>query len=262
MTFNYFNPSNLAFGSKLTTAFYQLNRLAESAEENLEEFFAQQEFFKQFEDRNYEISKPYESYNPVRSNEFFDILNDRPSFIRRITYDKDNKKISVKVNLFNRDTNRITRLEGETDILEGYCYYKPAISNSMPERELSFSEDKVFNLGVQLFEYKVEENDTISIIGELDQLRLTPFDTTQYESISKGEQVADYNQKYKAENYECVCIVGNKNNIQVKLNGRVVLQGYGADNVRHCILYLKPEDEITGSYARIFKVKYDVTGGK
>ena len=35
MTFDFFNTSNLAFGSKLTKAFNQLDRLCNEAEENI-----------------------------------------------------------------------------------------------------------------------------------------------------------------------------------------------------------------------------------
>lgn len=58
MTFDFFNTSNLAFGSKLTKAFNQLDRLCNEAEENIAKFLNQQSIFRDYVHRNYQVPVP------------------------------------------------------------------------------------------------------------------------------------------------------------------------------------------------------------
>lgn len=257
MTFNHFNPSNLAFGPKLTTAFTQLNNLADSAEENLEQIFAQQEFLEMYDNRNYPCARPTQPHNPVRSTEFYDLLNDRSIIINKLLYDQENKLIKCDVTLFDRATNRITRGKGETELKEGHCYVKKAVSNTSSLRELTFTEEPAYGQGIELFGFRVDKENNINIELNDNQLHIIPFDCSQYKSLGHGEQLASTNETYVSNDYQCVCVVGNTNNIQVKLNDTIVQQGYGANNVRYCILYLKPDDIVSGSYSKIFKIQYN-----
>lgn len=257
MPFNYFNPSNLAFGSKLTTAFTQLNNLADSAEENLEQVLQQQEFLDMYGDKNYPCARPTQPHNPVRSTEFFDLLNDRPIIINKLLYDSETKLIKCDITLFDRVTNRITRGKGETELKEGYCYVRKAVSNTSSLRELTFTEESSYGQGIELFRFRLDSDDNLNIIGNLTQLNLIPFDSTQYKSLSKGATLAGDSQPYTATDYECVCIVGKHRDINVKFNGVTILAGQGNVVLRNCILYLKPNDTISGSYSKIFKVHYN-----
>lgn len=257
MTFDYFNPSNLAFGAKLTTVFTQLNNLADSAEENLSQVFAQQEFLEMYDNKNYPCARPTKSYNPTRSSEFYDLLNDRAIIINKLLYDPEKDLIKCDVTMFDRTTNRITRGKGETELKEGRCYIKKAISNTAPLRELSFFEDPRTDVGIELFGFRLDSNNNLNLTGNLSNIHLIPFDCTQYKTLSHGVQIAGYNESYVSKDFQCVCVVGNTNNIQVKLNDRVVQQGYGSNNVRYCILYLKPDDIVSGSYSRIFRINYN-----
>ena len=42
MSYDFFNPTDLAFGQKLTAAFISLNNLANAAESNLEDVYKNQ----------------------------------------------------------------------------------------------------------------------------------------------------------------------------------------------------------------------------
>lgn len=254
MTYDFFNTSNLAFGSKLTAAFQSLNDLAKAAEQNLEQVFADQAIYNEYTNKNYQVPRPVDLGSPCRTDEIFDLLNDSDLFINTLEYSSG--KVKVKVKLFNRNNNRMTAGIGETTLKEGYCYIKESVSNQNPDRELSFSEDRDSSLGSILFQYRVDSSNVVNIVGDVSNLRLTPLDIHQYSSLSKGSTVATTGS-YTSNSYECVCIIGRKNNIKVRLNGTTVLQGQGADNVRCCILYLKPKDKITGTYNNIFRINYN-----
>lgn len=258
MTFDYFNPSNLAFGAKLTTVFTQLNNLADSAEENLEQVFAQQEFLEMYDNKNYPCARPTQPYNPTRSTEFYDILNDRALIINELYYDSSSQKIKCDITMFDRQTNRITRGRGETELKEGICYVKKAISNTSPFRELTFTEEDILGSGIELFRFRLDSDNNLNLIGDLTTMHLTPYDCSQYRGLEYGGQLAGDNQTYTSNDYQCVCIVGKPRDIVVKLNDRVVLKGQGNVVTRNCILYLKPGDTISGSYSRIFRIKYTI----
>ena len=255
MSFDFFNPSNLAFGSKLTAAFTQLNNLADAAEENLEKVRLIQETLGQYDRKNYIVPKPSKPVSPCRTNELFDLLNDVSVIINRLEF-TDNK-LYVDINMFNRTNNRITKGTGSTTLTKGHCYVKTATSNQKPNRELSFDKELRFDLGEELFQFEIDDSGNIILLGNLNNICCFPSNGNVYTSISKGENLSFTNGVYTATNYECVCLVGYLNNIQVILNGRVILQGYGSKMKRHCILYLKPNDEIRGSIESGFRINYN-----
>lgn len=254
MTYDFFNTSNLAFGSKLTAAFQSLDNLANAAEQNLNQVFADQAIYNEYTNKNYQVPRPSSLESPCRSDEIFDLVNDSNIFVSKLEY--SGGKLKAKVIMFNRNNNRMTIGSGETTIREGYCYIIEAVSNQNTNKELKFSEDIDASLGLLLFRYRVDNANVVNLIGDVSNLGFTPLDINQYSSLSKGSTVASTGS-YTATGYECVCIIGKRNNIKVQLNGNTVLQGQGADNVRCCILYLKPKDKISGTYNSIFRINYN-----
>lgn len=258
MSFDYFNNSMLAFGAKLTRAFRTLEKLQLEAEANVEQVIEDQEIFNAFVNRNYQVPRPTKDEAPCRTDEIFDILNDKDIYLRRIEY--VDGKIKVEASIFNRANNRITKLSGSSSKKEAYVYYKSSISNQKPNGTLEFSTEEHLTDYQYLFHYRIDSNGNIMLIGDVSKLNLLPWDMSQYHSMSKGDILARNSAKYTAKDYEAVCIVGESNQIIVNLNGNWIFgnkekMGYGS--FRHCILYLKPDDVITGTYNKIFRINYN-----
>jgi hypothetical protein len=257
MSFDFYNTSYLAFGAKLTAAFRTLERMLESAEANVEQVKADQEIFKQYLNRNYKVPAPDNGNSPCRTNELFDIINDKKIFINKLEF--TNSELKLEAILFNRSNNRITRLSGSTNKKEGFCYYKISKSNLEPEGTLEFTDKESFMAGDFLFQYRIDSNNKINIIGKATELGLAPYELEVFTTMSQGATVANANQEYLAKDYEAICIVGSYGRdelFEVNLNGRTVQKGRGGNIQSHCILYLKPNDKITGSYHHIFKINY------
>lgn len=254
MSFDFFNTSYLAFGSKLYAAFVTLENLVKEAEDNLKQVKSDQVIYDEYLNKNYQVPKPASGSAPCRVNELFDIVNDKPVYIRKIQY--VNGVLSVDVGLFNRSNNRITRLIGSTGARSGYCYYSSeAVSNTNPERELKFVDNISKVRGTVLFEYRIDSSDVINIVGSVSNLFLIPSDISQYTSMNLGERVATIGS-YTTQDFECLCIIGKENDILVKLDGTTILKGQGRNNVRHCIVYAKKGATISGTYAEIYRINY------
>lgn len=255
MSFDFFNTSYLAFGSKLYAAFVTLENLVKEAEDNLKQVKSDQAIYDEYLNKNYQVPKPASSSAPCRVDELFDIVNDKPVYIRKLQY--VDGVLSVDVGLFNRSNNRITRLIGSTGAKSGYCYYSSeAVSNTNPERELQFVDDISKVKGTVLFEYRIDSSNVINIIGSVSSLFLIPSDISPYTSMSLGERVATIGS-YTTQDYECLCIIGKENDILVNLNGTTILKGQGRNDVRHCIVYAKKGATISGTYAEIYRINYN-----
>lgn len=254
MSFDFFNTSYLAFGSKLYAAFVTLENLIKEAKDNVKQVKSDQAIYDEYLNKNYQVPKPSKASAPCRVDELFDIVNDKPVYIRKLQY--SNGLLSVDIGLFNRNNNRITRLTGSTGAKLGYCYYSTeAVSNTNPDRELHFVDDITRANGTILFEYRIDGSNIINIVGSISNLFLIPNDISQYTNISLDKRVATIGS-YTAQDYECLCIIGKENNIEVKLNGTTILKGQGNRCVRHCIVYAKKGTTISGTYAEIYRIKY------
>lgn len=253
MPYDFFNTSNLAFGKRLTAAFSSLNDLADSAEDNLAQVFADQEIFQQYINRNYLVPLPTRPDAACRADEIYNVIDEK-NFLTNISY--SNGKFTVGINYFNNNTNKMTIGYGTTDIKEGSCYMIESISNSDPLKEIKFYDidDNSYRAGTWLFDYRIDNRGYININGNSSFLNIKPFDSTQYSSMSRGSTVS---LPYTSKDYECICVVGNKNNIDVKLNNTRVFYGTGDLCVRHCIIYTKPNDVISGTASTAFKVYYN-----
>ena len=121
MSFDYFNTSYLAFGQKLYSAFATLDSLAKEAKLNIDKIMTYQSLFDDYLNKNYSVPIPQNPESPCRSDNFFDIIDDKPIYINKLTSTQDG--IDVQLILVNRTNDRVTRLTGSTSLKEGYCYF-------------------------------------------------------------------------------------------------------------------------------------------
>lgn len=257
MSFDYFNTSYLAFGQKLYSAFATLDSLAKEAKLNIDKIMTYQSLFDDYLNKNYSVPIPQNPESPCRSDNFFDIIDDKPIYINKLTSTQGG--IDVQLILVNRNNDRVTRLTGSTSLKEGYCYYKTeAPSNSYPDKEVEFTSDKANVIGTLLFQFRVDKNNILNIVGSTSALYIRPNDLTSYSSVSWGERVANNNQEYTAQDYECLLIKGYYRNLKVVLNNNIVMQGQGNWVQRHCVLYVKKGDKITGNYQYINRINYNL----
>lgn len=255
MSFKYFNPTDLAFGQRLTAAFTELNNLAASAEENLSILDSQIDLVELAGYRHYQVPIPRELTDPCRSNELYQLLTNKFMAISKFIY--EDGKFQIVAYLFNDSTMRITRLEGSSTITEGFVYYKEAYSIAKNEGELVFSEEENFTLGNLFCQYKIDtKKGKIYLIDYNQELDLIPFDWGNITDIKWGEQVAGANELYKPTDYKCLCIKGHRGDIEVKINGKSVFKGKGSTCTRHHIVYANPSTEISGTYEWIKEIVY------
>lgn len=251
MSFDFFNNSHLAFGSKLTAAFKQLEKIKGEAELNLQNVLSVQDIYKEYISRNYQIPVPSDLNSPCRVDEVFQII-DAPFVVKRMEY--KNGKLYVDILTFNSTTLRITCASGETDLKEGSAYYEQSISNLTTGREIKFVSKSKAETGTKLFDFRIDNNGYICLENISEYIE--SIDYNNYSSLSNGGNIS---LPYTATDYECVVVVGNDINAEIKLNGTTILGYWDARNCkRFVVAYLKAGDQLTGSAQLAFKVKYNV----
>lgn len=259
MAFDFFNNSNLAFGAKLTKVFTVLDRLAEDAENNVDQIASTQALFEQYLHKNYIVPKPISADSPCRTNELFDVLNSKKIIINDLRYDNGVKEVKFNGVRFDSSNNRLTTLDGSSTLRQGFIRFKESVSNSNPEGKVLFAKDENDKDYTTICQYRVDSRNTLNIIGSTSAIKLNPYDFSQYISMSKGTTLASNSERYVSDDYQAVCVIGTNYKLIVKLNGEKVI-GNTQDlrfNRRHTILYLKPKDVITGTYSSIFKINYN-----
>lgn len=262
MSYNFFNTSSTAFGSRLTAAFLSLTKLGEDAEIRLNEILENWDLYKARIGNNYRVPKPQGLDDAVRTNELFDIFNNKHVLIKDLKY--ENNKLVVKVFKFNNINDRMTVLSGSTTSKSGYVFYNWASSNSRPNKSLIFS-SSANNSGELLFQYRIDGNNKINLIGEVKTpLMLIPVDSSHLTNVRLGSKIANANKKYTSKDYECILVIGRDSGItgedvsaiKVSKNGKVIFKGTGYRSRRYCIIYTKPDDIITGNYDSIYRIEY------
>lgn len=262
MSFDFFNTSYLAFGAKLTAAFNSIGQYVELANNNLNQVIKDQEIFQDYLGKNYRVPRPNKADAPCRTDELFDTMNDKRIYIRKLAVEGSN--IVADIVIFNRTNNRITRCTGSTDLTTGYCFYTEATSNKKYQQELKFVDSANKVTGTQLFRFRKDKSGNVNILGSGAGIELVPHDLSRYNKMSIGKTLATNNADYTSDDYQCVCVIGwyvagsTPNRLTVNLNGNWVC-GNSSDfrfNRRHCILYLKPNDVVSGIYYKIFKIEY------
>jgi len=266
MTFEFFNTSNLAFGSKLTSAFKTLDDMAQRSSNNIDILLSDLEFYEQYLDRNYRVPAPTTGTMAARTNELFNLLDEKVE-IQEVDY--SDGLFSFGCSWCDKNTKKITVASGTTSIKNGYAYVLPASSNTRMRRTIRFSDvaDKA-NSEIQLFQYRINSNGNIFLIGNLiDSLDLFPQEFNQYKSLGKGSNIS---LPYTAKDYECIAVRAYYHSngdddvlkdLKVAVNGKIIMNARDTFphhlGYRHCIVYLKPNDVLTGTYGAAFKINYN-----
>lgn len=259
MSFEYFNNSHLAFGSKLTRAFKQLEKLMNDAEGNILSYVSDLDVLGEYINRNYRVPRPVTETSAVRAAEIFDVINDN-YYIKEASYKDGIFRLSL--NYFNRGTNRFTIASGSTDINEGYAYVKPSMSNSNPASEIIFSEKENNSSGYCIFKYRIDSQGFINIEdGSSDIITFKIGDYDYENNISFGDQIT---LPYTATDYCCVCVIGRKTSVSnneyslsISVNGQYICSSYGTIHKNSGFVYLKPEDILSSEvYADAYLINY------
>ena len=258
MSFEFFNTSSLAFGSKLTAAFKQLENSLTYSLENVDNVLSTLEYYQQYIDRNYRVPVPTRPQMAVRTNEIYAVV-DEVRKIKQLEYSTRDNKFKVNIVFYNSSTHKVTNAVGETTLKKGYAFVSPAPSNNRLTREIRFSsESSTQGSEILLFQYRIDSAGRIFLLGNLvESLNLYPQDATQYTSLSKSGNLTF---PYTAKDYECICVVGHRNNFDAKVNGKSIIKGVGGasyTNINHAILYVKKGDVISGTINFGFRVNYN-----
>lgn len=247
MTFDFFNPSNLAFGKKITAAFQQLEQLRDKAEDHVDDVLNDLDVYQQFINRNYAAPQPTKGDMPARVADLFEILN-HGNFIREFSYDKTTKTYKIDAILWNETGSRYTVCKGTSEgKSEVYCYVQYANSSKYPEKEIKFSETENSSLGVLFAHFKDGY-----LSGKPEQyplLNAVSGDVTTWYDMTLGANIGSTyqnNEDYTALFASADSHDGNQV-YRFKVNDRLLMQGAGHwkyTNQAHAILYLKPKDKL------------------
>lgn len=257
MSFEYFNTSHLAFGSKLTRAFRQLEKMCNDAELTIGRYIEDVEYLGEYINKNYRAPFPMSSSNPVRANEIFDVINDE-IIIKEISY-KDNIFV-VSLNYFNRVNNRFTIGKGSTDLKEGYAFMPDSISNMNPTTEIKFVKSTEQGKGKQLFKFRIGSDNNINIVSHVDNIvKFNAGSINHINNIAIGDSLS---LPYTATDYEAVIITSKLinwgDNFNVYINGRLMSSSNGYTHRNYFMAYLNPNDTIDAShYSGAYKVIYN-----
>lgn len=252
MSFDFFNTSHLAFGSKLTQAFTELEKQLEFSKESIIRLQDYLDMVDSYTNRNYRAPVPSGETSPVRTNELFDIFNDKSCYIKDLYFNTNDNLVHVKLLLYDQTNNLFTAAAGTSSIKKGYCYVKKSISNNYPIQTLSFSKVQDSSKGTMLFQYRVDNRNQLNLKNVNSIMLISAADDNEFRSVGFD---GDISFPYTATDYECICAVGWTDNLYITLNNRVVCKGSGHKMQRHCILYLKPGDVVNGA-ERGFKIGY------
>lgn len=245
MSFDFFNTSHLAFGSKLTRAFRLLESIANDAEEHISNLEPVFEYYKQYVSRNYRVPVPQEETNAVQAGQLYDLIND-DIIIKELKH--ENNSLSVALCRINRDTDRITVATGTTDLKEGYAYFKPSVSNSNFESSIEFKEDETTGAGELAFKFRIDNQNKINIdLSKNCIIPVIPKDAGHLESATL-QQIGRTN--YTATDYEAIVAIGNvpqigfqnQSGLRVKVNGEWVTYNVNRNYAPYTCIYLKPGD--------------------
>lgn len=257
MSFEYFNTSHLAFGSKLTRAFRQLEKMCNDAELTIGRYTSDVEYLGEYINRNYRAPMPINPSSPVRADEIFDAINDE-IIIKEISY-SDNT-FTVSINYFNRTNNRFTIGKGSTTLKEGYAFIADSVSNSNPTAEIKFVKTAEQGKGKQLFKFRIDSSNNINIVAHTDSIvKFNVGTINNINNISIGESIQ---LPHTATDYEAVIItsklidMGNEFNIYI--NNKLMSSSNGYTHRNYFMAYLKPDDTIRADhYANAYKVIYN-----
>lgn len=259
MSFDFFNTSHLAFGSKLTRAFKTLENLCDESERNMQNITNNLDYYSKFLNRNYRVAKPISPDSAAQAAQAYDLVNDA-FVVNNISYDPEEEKVNVSFVYIDRDTDRITKASGSTTLKKGYAYYKESISNTTPESTIVFTEDENDSLGNLAFKFRVDKYDRLNLdLSANCVIPLTPKDCGHLSTVSYD---GDVPSPYVADDYECVVCTANYPGaywgIRVTLNETELVNEESTYLGNHSVLYLKPGSKVTlNRGTKIMKFRYD-----
>lgn len=260
MTYDFFNTSYLAFGSKLTRAFRSLADKLDNSYVNVELLQQQLTYYDQYINRNYKVPTPSGGGSPVQAKQIYDILKVKQCIIRDLSY--ADGKLHVAVSYISNG-NKITYASGETELTKGYCYIKTALTNDAPSTELTFveEEDEGKNL---LFSFEIQS----------DKVRLSDLDDTfplfcgsydnHYKTMTWTEvDSSDYlNQEITHDTY-LIAIVKGSGRLEVSIDNKVIWGVNCPTYLKYSIpLYLKPGETFTGATNLEHLFRIDLEAGR
>lgn len=266
MTFDFFNTSDLAFGTKLTSAFKTLTNLKDEAKINVTDILANIGIFQEYLNRNYQVPAPIKPTSACRTDEIFNLVKDE-AYINTVRYDSEDSKFKVSITFFDKLNSRITVATGETELKEGYACVVKAISNKNMNKTIRFVEEEKDIEGSEtvLFRFIVDDDieNKVKLYEIYDKLYIFPYDFSQYRAIEKGE---DIQSPYTATKDECICVAVQNgygaDNSYIKLNGTRIYHinnGTSSNMRNHLILYLQKDDKVEwyGTHGQnAFKILY------
>lgn len=259
MSFDYFNTSHLAFGSKLTRAFRQLEKMCNDAELNISRYVKDIEYLGEYVNVNYRAAFPISPDSPVRADELFDVINDE-IIIKEIKY--DNNIFTVSINYFNRVNNRFTIGKGSTDLKEGFAFMADSVSNLNPTSEIKFVSTENQGRGKELFKFRVDASGFINIATNSNSIiKFNRGGINHINNMEIGDQVT---LPHTASDYEAILVLGktavNGTSINLSLNNKKIYEMGGYVTKQYAIVYMKPEDILKSStYDKAYKVIYNRT---
>lgn len=257
MSFDYFNTSHLAFGSKLTRAFRQLEKMCNDAELTIGRYTDDVSYLGEYINKNYRAPFPMDASNPVRADEILDVINDE-IIIKEISY-KD-ETLTVSLNYFNRVNNRFTIGKGSTTLKEGFAFMPNSVSNMNPTSEIKFVQNQAQGAGKQLFKFRVDSMGNINIVYHPDSIvKFTAGSINHINNIAVGEEVS---LPYTATDYEAILVVSKLidwgNNFTTTINGKTMMSSNGYTHQNYFMAYLKPNDKLEAShYNKAYKLIYN-----
>lgn len=257
MSFEYFNTSHLAFGSKLTRAFRQLEKMCNDAELTISRYTDDVAYLGNYVNRNYRVPVPVSGDRPVRADEIFDVINDE-IIIKEISY--ENEIFTVSINYFNRTNNRFTIGKGSTNLKEGYAFMTDSVSNLNPTSEIKFVKTLEQGKGKELFKFRVDSLGFINISTDSDSIvRFNRGGIDHINNLSIGEEIT---LSHTASDYEAILVLGKTavdgTSINLALNGKTIYNMGGYVTKQYAIVYMKPDDVLDGSaYNKAYKVIYN-----
>lgn len=262
MSFEYFNTSHLAFGSKLTRAFRQLEKMCDDAELTIARFTSDVAYLGEYVNRNYRVPFPTSATSAVRANELFDVINDE-TIVKEMSYNND--IFTVAINRFNRENNRFTIGKGSTDLKKGYAFMSDSVSNLNPTSEIKFYEDLTNAKGKQLFKFRIDSSGFINIISDSNSvLKFSKGGIDHINNLELGEEIR---LPYTATDYEAIIVLGNMadngNSVNVYVNDKLYYNHGGSHVQKYGIVYVSPNDKVTSSnYSKAYRIIYNNVGGE
>lgn len=180
MTFNYFNTSYLAFGSKLKKAFKSLGGLLDNGYKKLDSLTYQLNFINSYIGKNYQVDNPNKGTDPCNCNTIYKVLGNNPIVGLDIEKNESNDGIKVDLIYFDRINNKLcTASNSSKNLPNGIAYLIPSSINNNFNGEIRFVNQDTSNVpatnAIKLFDYDLVKDENLIVLSNLSQyIELVP----------------------------------------------------------------------------------------